>query len=103
MPAKKKSSPAKKTSKPKAKQNRFGTKAFCEAWATHGPKSKNWDDFVGKMRKASGHTEYPEDRIAERIGAFSADLQKHGIKPPKYPKKRVPAAVAAARRLGWES
>lgn len=103
MPVKKKASPAKKTSKPKAKQNRFGTKAFCEAWAMHGPKAKNWDDFVKKMKASSGTTTYPEDRIAERIEGFTADLRKHGFKPPKYPKKRVPAAVAAARRLGWES
>ncbi len=83
------------------KRKRFGTKAFCAAWAEHGPKSKNWDDFVGKMRAAAKDPAYPEERIAERIEGFSKDLKKHGIKPPRYPKKRVPAAVAAARRLGW--
>ena len=92
----------KKPTKKKAKQKRFGTKAFCEAWATHGAKSKNWDEFVGKMRTAAGDPAYPEMRIAERIEGFTADLRRHGFKPPKYPKKRVPAAVAAARRLGWK-
>jgi uncharacterized protein (DUF3084 family) len=95
--------PQKKTTKKPAKQKRFGTRAFCEAWATHGPKAKNWDDFVEKMRVSAGDPDYPVSRIAERIESFTGDLRKHGISPPKYPKKRVPAAVAAARRLGWGS
>lgn len=84
-----------------AVQKRFGTKKFCAAWAKHGPNSKNWDAFVASMRKEAGDKDYPEDRIADRIEAFTKDLKAHGIKPPKYPKKRMPAAVAAARALKW--
>jgi len=82
-------------------QKRFGTKKFCAAWAKHGPSSKNWAAFVENMRKEAGDSQYSEDRIAERIEAFTKDLKSHGIKPPKYPKKRMPAAVAAARSLKW--
>jgi len=82
-------------------QKRFGTKKFCAAWAKHGPTSKNWAAFVKNMRAEAKDSSYPEDRIAERIEGFTKDLKAHGIKPPKYPKKRMPAAVAAAAALGW--
>ena len=88
--------------KKEAVQSRFGTKQFCEAWAKYGPTSRNWDSFVEEMRMAAKDPDYPEHRIAERIEAFSKDLKAAGIKPKKYPKKRLPAAVSAARALGWE-
>mgnify|MGYP003126163423 CR=1 FL=1 len=83
------------------KQKRFGTRKFCEAWALNGPAAKNWDAFVAAMRDAAGDEDYSETRIAERLEAFTKDLKAAGITPPKYPKKRTPAAVAAARALGW--
>tara|TARA_R110001583_G_scaffold53175_1_gene164313 strand:- start:191 stop:460 length:270 start_codon:yes stop_codon:yes gene_type:complete len=82
------------------KQKRFGTRRFCEAWAENS-KAKNWNAFVAAMRKAAKDDEYSEARIAERLEAFTKDLKAAGITPPKYPKKRTPAAVAAARSLGW--
>jgi heme oxygenase len=80
---------------------RFGTKQFLEAWKKHGETARNWDVFVKQMRLAARDASYPEHRIAERIEQFSKDLKEAGIKPPKYPKKRLPAAVSAARALGW--
>ena len=82
-------------------QKRFGTKQFCEAWDLNGPASKSWDGFVAAMRDAAGDPDYPEHRIAERIEVFTKDLKAAGYTPPKYPKKRLPAAVSAARALGW--
>jgi hypothetical protein len=83
-------------------QSRFGTRSFCEAWKSVGASTKNWNAFVEGMRKAAKDPHYPEHRIAERIEVFTKDLKGAGIKPPKYPKKRLPASVAAARSLGWK-
>jgi heme oxygenase len=83
-------------------QKRFGTKQFCEAWAMMGSSCKNWDAFVAAMRAAAEDPDYPEHRIAERLEVFTKDLKAAGITPPKYPKKRLPAAVSAARALGWK-
>ena len=88
--------------KKEAVQSRFGTRSFCEAWKSVGATAKNWDAFVAGMRAAAKDDDYPEHRIAERIEVFTKDLKGAGIKPPKYPKKRLPAAVAAARSLGWK-
>jgi hypothetical protein len=85
-----------------AKKSRFTAKKFLEAWKAHGEPAKNWDAFVAKMRKASGDDHYPEERIAERIEQFTKDLKAYNYPVPKYPKKRVPAAVGAARALGWK-
>ena len=54
------------------------------------------------MRAAAEDPDYPEHRIAERLEVFTKDLKAAGITPPKYPKKRLPAAVSAARALGWK-
>ena len=84
------------------KKTRFTAKKFLQAWKDMEGKAKKWPDFVAGMRKAAGDAHYPEDRIQDRIEQFSKDLKKAGYNPPKYPKKRVPAAVGAARALGWK-
>ena len=86
----------------KAKATRFGTRAFCAAWQTHGEKAKNWDEFVSLMRGAAGDPDYPEARIKSRIEGFVKDLKKAGYVVPRYPKERKSAAVAAAASLGWK-
>lgn len=76
------------------KKKRFSTRAFCEAWEKHGAKTTNWNDFVKGMRAAAGDANYDEDVIRDRIRTYSHSLRQHRIAPPKYPKKRVPTAVA---------
>lgn len=87
-----------KSKNPKA---RFTTTLFLKAWKDCGEKAKTHDEFILMMRAKSGDKTYPEARILERIAAFTKDLKAAKIKPPKYPKKRVSAAVSAALALGW--
>ena len=44
---------------------------------------------------------FGKNLCVEKLHDCTKDLKAHGIKPPKYPKKRMPAAVAAARALKW--
>jgi len=72
---------------------RFSTHQFCAAWAQHGPESKTWDEFVGKMRKASGNKKYPESEIKRRLEQYKKQL-KGKVRAPYYPAERKASAVS---------
>jgi hypothetical protein len=78
-----------------AKQDRLGTKKFCEAWETAGAATTKWSDFVIAFRKKAGHKNYPEANIKARIADYEGELAKvRGVHPPKYPKERTASCVA---------
>jgi len=78
-----------------AKQERLGTKRFCEAWEKAGSKTTKWGDFVKTFRKMAGHPNYPEHLIKARISDYEAEIAKvRGVHPPKYPRERTASCVA---------
>ena len=77
-----------------AKQERLGTKKFCQAWQDAGAKTTKWSDFVKRFRKESGHPDYGEHLIKARISDYEAEIAKvRGVHPPKYPKERTASCV----------
>ena len=76
-----------------ATKERFSTHQFCAAWKKHGPTTSTWDEFVAKMRKASGNPNYSADEIERRLGVYKKQL-KGKVTAPKYPKPRTPSALA---------
>jgi len=72
---------------------RFSTHKFCAAWAQHGPESKTWDEFVGKMKKASGNENYPESEIKRRLEQYQKQL-KGKMRAPYYPAERKASALS---------